>query len=160
MDIEHPACPAIDEFLAQNAHITSERDIFRPCIQRGLFHGSVMVSARHALMGKNEGWNPFSLCQLQSARIGLIAGDQNNVVCRARLAAGIEKRGHIGAAARDEDGDLGLISGGVRQNALPPNLRLRSMSLANRGRYNLSRLLRYAQPQIRAISAGSIFPCA
>ncbi len=130
MDIEHSASPAIDELFAEDTHVACKRDIFRASLMHRFFHCGIMIRTFHTLVREREGRNALGLCQFQSARIGFVACDKNNFVGGAWLSAGVKERGHIGAAAGDKDGNLGLISGVFRQSALPPSLLSRSTFLA------------------------------
>ena len=80
MDIDQPIRPLGHKCERQQAHIARQRDIVCAMIARGGTHHHVELDARGALVAVREGGDAFGLGQRQPRRIGIVRGDQNDLI--------------------------------------------------------------------------------
>ena len=99
MDIEHAIRPFGDKAVAQYPHIAGQHDIFGVGLDQSVVHDSVMLLARLALVGVGEGGNAFRLRQRQAGGVGAVRRHQHDFIGASGCLGGINKRGHIRAAA-------------------------------------------------------------
>ena len=126
MDVEHSPLPPGDEIAGQDAHVAGERDVLRAAPADLGIHRHVVRGAVHALVGQGEGCDAFGRGQLEAAGLGIVAGDEDDLERAVIGAAGIEQRGHVGAAARYEHGNLGPFRPRFRHYASRSTVRARS----------------------------------
>ena len=111
VDVEHPARPTCDEIVRQDTHIARQRDIFGARGAQLFVDQRVEGVAFHALVRQRPGRDAFGLGNLQSQCVGIVARDKHEFIRAVGSFCRIEQRRHIGAGARDQDGDLGFGHG-------------------------------------------------
>jgi len=108
--LNHSPLPARHEFRAEDAHVARQRDVFRARAEHFGLHRGIVLGARHALVRQGECRHTLYPGEDETACIRGIGEYQHDLERAVGQAAGIEQRGHVGAAARNEHGDPGAIS--------------------------------------------------
>ena len=104
MDVDHPPCVSIDECFRQNAHETGKDDQVRRmyvdgCRERIFERIAVGIRSmvdRHRRYGAIGG-------DRQARRVGPVADDGHDLAGDLAVANRVEYRGHVRAAAGDQD---------------------------------------------------------
>src|SRR6476661_5142524 len=107
MDVEHFAVPALYEISSEQPHETTEADQLDPVLaergfQRFLERGAILAEW---LAFDDDRRDAARLGLIETARFSAVGNHQRNLGRIILLARRLDQRGHVRAAARDQDGN-------------------------------------------------------
>ena len=109
VDVDYSTGPAGDELGRNDPHEAGERD--------GIDRGFVQCSLQIFPIGytiflgiQSQDWDALGFGQREARRVGIVAGDQCDLIGAVVGAGGVDQRGHVRSASRDEDRDSGAFS--------------------------------------------------
>ena len=140
MNVEHATFPLPDKFRGEEAHISSEHNIVGLGFSDFSIEDGVKLRPLHALVALRERWDVLSRGKGEARRVRVVGCNKNDFERAVWLLGCINKRRHVRAATRNQDGNARL-SHCAWQTSLP----LRSTSPKSRGRCIPFRQLRYAR---------------